>query len=190
LDFLIYKNVIEFDYFTKWSSSYLKLDDLIIKKYLDSKNKNKFLAEFKYSINNLVSDDIFFNYVINNKSNFFYFFKNKFFFNFFFKLSKRDLLKFKYNCYIYVYDSFYSLNKNYYTFINCYNWKNNFNYIFYNKIKIFLRFFIIKNIKIFIFSYFEKKIKNKSKNKFLFFKKKEFVFNLVLRIIKKNYFRN
>jgi hypothetical protein len=97
------------------------LSDLVIKHFLDDKTKIKYLTNFRQSTNYLVSDNIFYNYSINDKNNFFYFFKNKLFLNFLFKLSNKEILKLKYNNYIYLFDDFSLLNKNYYIFMNKYN---------------------------------------------------------------------
>ena len=117
----IYNKHNQFDYFFKWSSSLLKLNDLIIKNYFDNGNKNKNLVEPVNFIDYLVFDVIFFNYNINEKKKFFYFFKNKFLLNFFFKLSKKDKLKFKYYLYFYVYNNNFLLNKNYHLNFYLYN---------------------------------------------------------------------
>jgi hypothetical protein len=121
LNFNIYKKNFQFDYFSRWSSSYIKLNDLIIKNFFDNKNKKKLLIEAKHSADYCIFDEIFFNYNINNKKKFFYSFKNKNLLNFYFKLSKKDKLRFKSHFYVYFYNNFYLLNKNYYMDLNIKN---------------------------------------------------------------------
>jgi hypothetical protein len=88
------------------------LNNLIIKPYLNIKNRKKRLLEFRYSLNYIVFDSIFDNYSINDKNIFYYFHKNNFLFNFLFKLSNKDKLKLKYNNYIYLYYHYFLLKEN------------------------------------------------------------------------------
>ena len=109
----------------------MKLDNFTIKTQLNIKNNNKFLANFRYSTNYLIFDEIFDKYFINDKNNFFYFYQNKLLLNFLFKLSNKNRLKLKSNNYVYLYNNNVLLHNNYYTFLYCYNWKNIFNLNFY-----------------------------------------------------------
>ena len=133
LGFFSYNNV-KFDYFYKWGSSYLNLNDLNLRGYFDNKNKTKYLVEPLLSNDHMIFDDIFFNYNINEKKRFFYLYKSKFFLNFFFKLSKKEKLKLKGLDYVYLFNYYILLNNNYYSIYFLYYWKKYFN-SFFNNIK-------------------------------------------------------
>jgi hypothetical protein len=188
LNFENYENINKFDYFYKWSSSYSKLNDFIIKSYLNNKNRKKSLLEFRRSLNYLVFDSVFDIYNVNEKNIFFYFHKNNFLFNFLFKLSNKDKLRLKYNNYIYLYYHYFLLKENNDYFYNNIFWKNKFNSFFFNQINVLLLSFIVNNVKKYINLYYYNKIL--SLKKCIHFFKLNILLCLKLLIIKDNYLLN
>lgn len=81
--------------------------------FFDEKNKIKYLSDPMRSLDYTISDNIFSNYVINQKKRFFYFFRNRNMVDASFKLTKRDNLKFKFFNFFYLYDYYNLLNNNY-----------------------------------------------------------------------------
>lgn len=164
------ENKIKFDYFNKWSSSFVNISDISLKILFDNRNKKKYLAEPIILTDYFICDNVFLDYNINEKKRFFYFYKAKLFLNFFFKLSKKDTLQFKYLIYIYLFNYYRLLNHNFNLvyFIN--NWKEKFNILFFYKLKLCIQLYIKKRIKknIFLF-FFIKKIKK-------YFLKRNFIF--------------
>ncbi len=59
LNFKIFNKSRVYDYFVKWSSSYIKISDFIVKNLIDNRNKNKSWIELRRSIDYTVSDNIF-----------------------------------------------------------------------------------------------------------------------------------
>ena len=157
LNFENYQQTNKFDYFSKWSSSYSKLNNFIIKSYLNNKNRKKRLLEFRHSFNYLVFDSIFDDFFINEKNIFFYFHKNNFLFNFLFKLSNKDKLRLKYNNYIYLYYHFFLLKENNDNSYHCFFWQNKYKFSFFYKMKLFFNSFIINNVKNNILLYYNNK---------------------------------
>ena len=64
-----FSNKIEkkFDYFVKWSSSFLNFNDINIKNNIFNLNKKKFFLNTKISLNYMVCDDVFIDYHLNKK---------------------------------------------------------------------------------------------------------------------------
>jgi hypothetical protein len=85
---------------------------LILKNYLDL-NREKNLIDCSSSADYTVFDNIFLNYIVNDKKNFFFLNKNAFLFEFFFKLSKREVLKLKEYKYMFMLNEYLLLNNNY-----------------------------------------------------------------------------
>ena len=183
---------IKFDYFSKWASSYLNLNDLNLKLFFDNKNKNKYLVEPLLSNDYMIFDNIFFNYNINDKKKFFYLYKGKFLLNFFFKLSKKEKLELKAVDFLYLFNYYASLNKIYYSVYFFYCWKKSLNFFFYNKIFYYIKSNIRLKIKNFIFKFFFiKKMENLLK--IFFLNKKNFlnkIFNKKNIYIFRNFLNN
>lgn len=85
----------------------------MIKNFLYDSHERKHLVDLSISNDYLIFDNIFSSYKVNEKKRFFYYFKNKFFLNFFFKLSNKDVLQYKNLMYMYTFNYYISLNKNY-----------------------------------------------------------------------------
>jgi hypothetical protein len=80
-----FMNKINFDYFMKQTSIFLKIDDFIFKCFYDNLYKKKSLVKSFFSQNYNIFDNVFINYFINDKKRYFYLYKNNFLFDVYFK---------------------------------------------------------------------------------------------------------
>lgn len=166
--FNLYKTV-KFDYFNKWSSSFTQLNGANMRNMISLNIERKFI-DCSWSLDYTIFDDIFINYVLNKRSSFYFFNKSKAILDILFKLSKKkESLKFKDCTHINFFYDFIPFNENYNNKLYVYNWKRKFvQEYFYNNIKLYIRFFYLKDLKKKINLYF---IKKKS-SKFFFLSRK------------------
>lgn len=143
----------KFDYFIKWSSSFLGCSDINLRNVDINFNRKKFFLNTKISLNYTVSDDIFFDYHLNKNKSYFYLNKNMFYLNVLFKLSKKQKMKFKNFLFFDLYKYYNDLNLNYYNILNKKYWINYTNLDFFLKMKLRMKEYILNNIHSFIFSY-------------------------------------
>lgn len=84
---------IKFDYFLKWNSSSIYLNDIIIKNYYNStsayNNFDKYMVEHVNTLDYNIFDNVFDEIIFRSKSRILYIYKNNFFSDFFFKLTKK-----------------------------------------------------------------------------------------------------
>lgn len=153
-----FSNKIEkkFDYFVKWSSSFLNFNDINIKNNIFNLNKKKFFLNTKISLNYMVCDDVFIDYHLNKKKTYLYLNKNMFLFNVLLKLNNKEKMQFK-NFFLFdLYNRYNSLNLNYYKIITYKYWNNDENLIYYSKLKIKIKEYILDNLHKYLFLYLNK----------------------------------
>jgi len=167
LNFNIHYKNKHFDYFNKWSSSYLQYSDFIIKNYIDF-NYDKLFINCRYSLDYTIFDNIFSKYTVNERKKYYYLNNNFFLKEFIFKLSKKkEHLKLKDYLLRDLLDYYFLLNDNYNDKLNIYNWKKIYYYNLYKKIYIYIFLYIKKKIKRKIFNYYLLKNNNIFFNKYL-----------------------
>ena len=165
-------DTIKFDYFKKWSSSFLQYDEGITRTFFDDINDIKKLVEPMVCMKYIISDNIFNNYNV-GVNNYFYLNKNNYIYNLFFKLSKKDDIKLKPFYLSFLLEYYFLLNNNYNEKLNVYNWTKKIKWNFILDYIMKIKFHFIKKIKKNIFFYFFYK---NEKNIFFHFYKKNNIY--------------
>ena len=148
------------DYFFKWSSSYIKSNDINLRNVFANLNKKKYLNNTKKALNYIIGDDIFSSYNMNPKKAYFYYNKNMLFLDFFFRLTKKDKMIFKRFYFFHMYNDYNLINLNYLNLLNYKYWDNKFYFSFFFKLILNIKKGVVNFILNYIYLYIKKKIQH------------------------------